>query len=144
MDTCPGDLNLKWCVIYLDDIIIFSKDQDNHLERLEAMFQKLEQAGLKLKPSKCELFQWQITYLGHIISAQGIATNESKMEAIKKWPTPTNVTEVQSFLEYMGYHQQFIPKFMQVVQPLQKVISDENVGKKKAAIVWNNMCQQVL
>ena len=58
------------------------------------MFQKLEHAGLKLKLSKCELFQWQITYLVHIISAQGIATDESKVEAIKKWPTLLNVTEV--------------------------------------------------
>ena len=82
------DLNLNWCIIHLDDIIIFSKDPTSHLERLEAMFQKLEQAGLKLKASKCELLQWQITYLGHIISAQGIAIDESKIEAIKKWPTP--------------------------------------------------------
>ena len=66
------------------------------------MFQKLEHAGLKLKPSKCELFQWQIIYLCHIVSAQGIATNESKIEAIKKWPTPTNVTEVQSLLGFTG------------------------------------------
>ena len=58
------------------------------------MFQKLEEAGHKLKPSKCELFQWQIAYLGHIVSAQGIATDEGKIEAIKKWPVLTNVTEV--------------------------------------------------
>ena len=72
MDTCPGDVNLHWCNIYLDDIVNFSKDHDSHLERLEAMFQKLEEAGLKLNPSKCELSWWQIAYLGHIVSAQGI------------------------------------------------------------------------
>ena len=84
METYFRDLTLNWCIIYLDDIVIFLKHLASHLERLQAMFQKLEQAGLKLKPSKCELFQWQITYLGHIISAQGIATDESKIEAIKK------------------------------------------------------------
>ena len=94
METCLRDLNLNWCILHLDDIVIFTKDLASHLERLEAMFQTLEQAGLKLKPSKCELFQWQITYLGHIVSFQVIATDESKIEAIKKWPTPTNVTEV--------------------------------------------------
>ena len=78
------------------------------------MFWKLEEAGLKLKPSKCELFQWQIAYLGHVISAQGVATDEGKIEAIKKWPTPTNITEVQSFLGLTGYYHQFIPKFTQV------------------------------
>ena len=91
METCLWDLNLKWCIIYLDDIVIFLKDIASHHERLEAMFQKLEQAGLKFKSSKYELFQWQITYLGHIVSAQGIATNKSKIEAITKSPTPINV-----------------------------------------------------
>ena len=56
METCLGDLNLHWCIIYLDDIVIFSKDLASHLERLEAVFQKLEEAGLKLKPSKHKLF----------------------------------------------------------------------------------------
>ena len=94
MDTWLGDLNLHWCIIYLDDIVIFSKDLASHLERLGAVFWKLEKAGLKLKPSKCELFWWQIAYLGHVISTQGVATNEVKINIIKNWPTPTNVTEV--------------------------------------------------
>ena len=89
METCLGDLNLHWCIIYLDDIVIFSKDLTNHLERLKAVFQKLEKAGLKLKSSKCELFWWQLAYLGYAISAQGIATDEGKIEAIRNWPTPT-------------------------------------------------------
>ena len=58
------DLNLHWCIIYLDDIVIFSKDPVSHLERLEAVLGKFGEARLKLKPSKCELFQWQIAYLG--------------------------------------------------------------------------------
>ena len=89
---CLGDLHLHWCIIYLDDIVIFSQDLARHLDRLEAVLQKLEEAGLK--PSKCELFQWQIAYLGHMISAQRVDTDEGKIKAIKEWPTPTNVTEV--------------------------------------------------
>ena len=112
MQTCLRDLNLHLCIIYLDDIVIFSKDPASHLERLEAVLWKLEEAGLKLKPSKCELFQWQIAYLGHMISAQGVATHEGKIEAIKKWTSPTNITEVQSFLGFMGYCCWFIPKFL--------------------------------
>ena len=103
METCLGDLNLTWHIIYLDDIVIFSKDLASHLERLETIFQKMEQARLKLKLFKCELFWWEITYLGHIFLAQGIAINESKTDAIKEWPTQTNVTEVWSFLGYIGY-----------------------------------------
>ena len=78
------------------------------------MFQKWEKAGLKFKPSKCELFWWQLAYLGHVISAKGVPTDEGKIDAIKNWPNPTNIMEVQSFLGFMGYYCQFIPKFLQV------------------------------
>ena len=123
VETCLGDLNLHWCIIYLDDIVIISKDLTSHLKRLKAVFWKLEKAGLKLKPSKCELFQWQLAYLGHVISAQGVATDEGKIKAIKNWPTPTNVMEVRSFLGFMGYYCRFIPKFMQVAWPLHELTS---------------------
>ena len=69
-----------------------------------------------------------------MISAQGIATDEGKIEAIKNWPTPTNVREVQSFLGFMGYYCQFIPKFAQVAQSLHELTSGENASKKQAAI----------
>ena len=141
METCLRDLNLHWCTIYLDDIVIFSKDLAIHLERLEAVFQKLEEAGLKLKPSKCESFQWQIAYLEHKIFAQGEATDEGKIEAIKKWPTPKNVTEVWCFLGFMGYIHPFIPQFAQIAQPLHELTLGENAGKKKAATQWDSRCQ---
>ena len=114
METYLRDLNLNWYIIYLYAIVIFSKDPTSHLKVLEAVFQKLEQARLKLKPSKCEPFHRQITYLGHIVSAQGIVTDEGKRDAIRKWPTPTTITEVQSFLGFMGYYCWFIPKLVQV------------------------------
>ena len=142
METCLGDLNLHWCIIYLDDIVIFSKDLASHLKRLEAVSWKLEEAGLKLKPSKCELFQRQLAYLGHVISTEGVATDENKIEAIKNWPAPTNVTEVRSFLGFMGYYSRFIPKFAQVACPLHKLTLGKNGGKKKAAIKWDSRCQQ--
>ena len=104
VETCLGDLNLHCYIIYLDYIVIFSKDPASHLERLEAVFQKLEKAGLKLKTSKCELFRQHIAYLGHVISTEGVATDEVKIDAIKNWPTPTNITEVHSFLGFMGYY----------------------------------------
>ena len=108
MKTCLGDLNLHWCIIY------FSKDLASHLERLEAVLQKLENAGLMFKPSKCELFWWQLSYLGHVIFTRGAATDEGKIHAIKNWPTPTNSTEGQSFLGFMGYSHNVIPTFVQV------------------------------
>ena len=124
--------------------MIFSKDLASHLERPKAVFQKLEEAGLKLKLSKCELFWRQLAYLGHVISAEGVATDESKIEAIKNWPTPITVTDVRSFLGFMGYYCRFIPKYAQVACPLHELTSGENVGKKKVAIKWDSRCQQPL
>ena len=103
--------------------------------RLQVVFQKLEQARLKLKPLKCELFHKQIMYLGHIISAQEMATDKGKIEVIKKWPTPTTITEVWSFLGFTGYYHWFIPKFAQIAWPLNKLMSGKNAGKLRAAII---------
>ena len=117
IETCLGDLNLHFCIIYLDDIVIFSKDPASHLVRLQTVFHNLEEAWLKLKPSKCDLFWWQIAYLGHVISGEGIATDEGKIDTIKKWPIPINIMEVQNVLGFMGYYRQFIPKCVQVAWP---------------------------
>ena len=89
METFLRDLNLNWCLIYLDDVVIFSKDPTSQLLGVEAMFKKLEHAGLKLEPLMCELFHKQITYLAHMVSVKGIGTNEKKTELIEKWSTPT-------------------------------------------------------
>ena len=72
MESCLGDLHLNWCIIYLDDVIVFSKTPKDHIERLRGVFHKLFLAGLKLKPRKCEFFKSKIAYLGHIVSAKGI------------------------------------------------------------------------
>ena len=94
MESCLGDLHLKWCIIYLDDIIVFSKTPKEHIQRLRGMFEKLSAAGLQLKPRKCEFFKSQIAYLGHIVSKDGIETDPKKITAIKEWPIPKTVTEV--------------------------------------------------
>ena len=82
METCLGDLHLNWCLIYLDDIIVFAKTQEEAITRLGTIFQKLREVGLKLKPSKCELFKTSLLYLGHIVSEDGIRTDPKKIEAV--------------------------------------------------------------
>ena len=142
METCLANLNLHWCIIYLDDIIIFSKDPASHLEKLEDVFWKLEEARHELNLSKCKLFPWQIASLGHIIPAQGVAADKVKIEAIKKWLILTNVMEVWSFLGFMGYYCWFTPKSVWVAEPLHKLTLGENAGKKMAAIWWDDGCPQ--
>ena len=104
MESCLGELHLNWCIIYLDDVIIFSENPEEHLIRLEGVFKKLRTAGLKLKPSKCEFFKDQITYLGHIVSKNGIATDPKKIQDVENWPTPATVTDVRSFLGFTNYY----------------------------------------
>ena len=100
MESCLGELHLQYCIIYLDDIIVFSKTLEEQLKRLRMVFEKLSASGLKLKPSKCEFFKQKLEYLGHIVSEEGIKTNPKKIEAIQKWPIPTNITETHSFLGF--------------------------------------------
>ena len=104
METCLGELHLNWCIIYLDDIIIFSKTPQEHLKRLQGVFEHLAQAGLKLKPSKCEFFWDQLWYLGHIVLDKGIATDPKKIETILNWPRPKTVTDVRSFTGFTNYY----------------------------------------
>ena len=75
MESCLGELHLSWCIIYLDDIIVFSQTPEEHLVRLQVVFNKLKAASLKLKPSKCEMFRKQINYLGHVVGHKGVATD---------------------------------------------------------------------
>ena len=86
MESCLGKLHLQYCIIYLDDIIIFSKTPKEHLHCLRSVFQKISEAGLKLKPSKCKFFKTRLEYLGHIVSEQGIETNPKKVQVIWDWP----------------------------------------------------------
>ena len=141
MQSCLGNSHLHYCIIYLDDVIVFSKTPEQHIVRLRAVFKKLKQAGLKLKPSKCEFFRQKVTYLGHVVSKEVIQTDPKQVEAICKWPIPTNVTEVRSFLGFTNYYQPFIRKYAQVPKPLYKLISGENASTKHIPIEWDMECQ---
>ena len=140
MHDCLGDRNMRWCIVHLDDIIIFSDTKDKHLKRLEAVFQKLAAAGLKLKPSKCFLFREEIEYLGDVVSGKGISTNPKMVEAVTRWPTPKTVYDVRSFLGFVGYYKRFIKDFSKISKPIREVITGlENQSKrtaKKTLIEW--------
>ena len=142
MESCLGDLHLNWCIIYLDDVIIFSRDIQTHLDRLRGVFMKMREAGLKLKPTKCDLFKDRITYLGHVVSKDGIETDQAKIEAICKWPVPETVTEVRSFLGFTNYYRKFIFGYAQLAKPLNLLISGENSSKKRSKVQWTPEAQE--
>ena len=99
---------------YLDDIIIFSKTEEEHLQHLEEIFDHLRKAGLKLKLQKCSFFKKHIQYLGHLISDEGIQPLPEKLESIAKMPTLQNAKQVKQFLGLVGYYRKFVPRFSDI------------------------------
>lgn len=132
MEQCMGDLHLHKCLIYLDDIIVFSATLEEHLARLEAVFQRLFEAGLRLKPSKCQFLQKKVKYLGHIVSESGIEVDPGKVAAVQKMLPPKDVGEVQSFLGFVGFHRKFIQDFASIAQPLHELLRQPKKRKGKA------------
>ena len=88
MESCLGDLHLNWCIIYLDDIIFFSWTPEEHVHRLKAVFNKLRAAGLKLKPSKCDLFRKEIKYLENVVSNEGSLLTLTKSNLSQNGQSP--------------------------------------------------------
>ena len=121
---------------YLDDILIFSPDNKTHLEHLEVVFQRLREADLKLKASKCNFFKKHIQYLGHLVSGEGIEPLPEKLEAVRKMPPPTTPKEVRQFLGLVGYYRKFVPKFADIARPLT------NLTKLDIPYEWTNRCQE--
>ena len=139
MESCLGELHLNWCIIFLDDIIVFSQTPEEHLHRLKAVFNNLRAAGLKLKPSKCDLFKQQINYLGHVVSKEGVSTDPQKIKSVTEWPQPTTLTEVRSFLDFVSYYRRFIPNFSKVAKLLNKLLQNLEgtpSQKKKFRVHW--------
>ncbi|MCG8032787.1 MAG: reverse transcriptase, partial [Candidatus Thiodiazotropha taylori] len=148
MERCMGDLNLRDCLIYLDDVIIFSSTFEEHLDRLEEVFTRLRQHNLKLKPSKCEFLKSEVTYLGHVVSEAGIRTDPDKTKAIKNWPIPRNVKEVRAYLGFTGYYRRFIKDYAKIARPLNDLLIGHCTSKKqklkkakKTEFVWTEKQQ---
>ena len=143
MESCLGDYHLKYCIIYLDDMIIFSKTPKEHISRLCKVFQKLGKAGLHLKPNKWEFFKDRLEYLGHVVSSKGIETNPKKIAPILNWPHSRNITQIRSFLGFCNYYRKFIKGYTQVAKPLYQLLTGENAKKKTNEVEWTEQCEQV-
>ena len=127
---------LKFAMTYLDDIIIFSQDKSQHLEHLEIIFSCLQEAGLKMKHSKCDFFKSEIHYLGHLISPEGISPLPNKLDSIKHMPVPNSTKEIKQFLGLTGYYRKFVPRFADISRPLT------TLTKKDAKFEWTLACQK--
>ena len=119
-------LHLKTLLLYLDNVIVISSDFDSHLQRLQDICEQLQDAGLKLKPFKCELQQDEVHYLGYVVSADGVPTDPDKVAAIHKWEATKGVKAWQAFLRTTEYYRQYLPDFATVAKPLTRLISGDN------------------
>jgi hypothetical protein len=135
METVLRGLQWNECLVYLDDIIVFGATFEQTLERLMHVFDRLHQAGLKLKPTKCTLFAGEVNFLGHVISKDGVRTQSSKIEAVQEWPVPRNAKDVRSFLGLAGYYRRFIKNYAKIARPLHKLTSTQ------VKFSWDEECQ---
>ena len=122
----------KHVFIFLDDLLVYSETPAEHLEHLEKVFLKLRAAGLKLKPQKCELFQTQVNYLGHVLDKTGIGPDPKKLEAVREWERPKTVIQVISFTAFCNYYRKFVKNFAEVAKPLYRLTS------KEVKFTWEN------
>ena len=136
MECLLAGLTYEQCLIYLDDIVVFSVTFDQHLERLKMVFHHLAEAGLKLKPSKCHFAKSEIRYLGHIVSRQGIQADPDKTSAIISFPVPSDIKELRQFLGLTNYYRRFIKGYSSIAEPLHKLTRKTEGGFK-----WNSECQ---
>ena len=135
MERVLHGMHWKSLLLYLDDIIVIGNDFDNHFSRLEEVLQRFRAANLKLKPSKCHLFQTKVDYLGHVVSKHGVATDPTKVNAVANWPVPKNLSELRAFLGTVGYYRQYVDGFASTARPLTKLTG------KDTKFQWSEECQ---
>ncbi|GFU60853.1 retrovirus-related Pol polyprotein from transposon 17.6 [Trichonephila clavipes] len=134
METVLGGLSYEACLVYLDDIIVVGSSFEEHLKNIRRVLQKLKVAHLKLSPSKCHLFQREVTYLEHIILAKGVRTDAYKISAVKNWNCPTDVYQLRSFFGLCTHYRKFMKNFSTIARALHKLT------ETKQNFIWTGDC----
>ena len=135
METVLAGLARVVCLDYIDDILVMGSTFSEHLENLQKVFERLRQAGLRLKPSKCHLAKREVEYLGYVVSAGGIAADPKKVQAVQEFPVPTDLKQLRSFLGLASYYRRMIPNFAKIANHLFALT------RKDAQFVWSPDCQ---
>ena len=122
--------------VYIDDVLIFSETLEAHLEHIRLVLERLKEAGLKLKPSKCHFLRECVEYLGHLITPNGLKPNPKQVKAVIEFPVPESVTSVRQFLGLTSYYRRFIARFAKIAAPLHALT------RKNVAFEWSAECQE--
>jgi len=131
-------MNLQWkiLVLYLDDVVVYASTVEEHLKRLEMVFQRLRSAGLQLKSKKCDILKSNVAFLGHIIDQHGVHTDPDKVQKVVKWPIPDCVRTVRSFIGLTSYYRRYIKDYAQIARPLHQLT------QKGREFEWTVECEQ--
>lgn len=135
MEMVLRGLPWKTCLVYLDDVLIYSRSFSEHLEHLEEILSRFQSSGLKLNPSKCSLVRDQVTFLGHVVSKNGIQPDPRNVKSVQDWPVPHSATEVRAFLGLCSYYRKFIKNFA------HHSVSLHALTEKNALFQWTSQCQ---
>lgn len=144
MESVLGDLAFDVLLVYLDDVLVFSKDFSSHLEWLDLVFSRLRDHGLKLNPKKCFLLRQEVKFLGHVVSAAGVQVDMEKVTVLENWPTPRSARDVRQVVGFMSYYRRFVPQFAQVARPLHVLMGTFKKGDRGAqhqSFSWSEVCQ---
>ena len=125
----------KFVIVFIDDILVYSRDEEEHANHLRLVLQTLREKQLYAKFNKCEFWLDQVVFLGHIVSGEGIKVDPKKIEAVLNWEPPKNVPELRSFLGLAGYYRRFVKGFSIIAAPLTKIL------RKHVEYKWTEACQ---
>jgi hypothetical protein len=126
----------KFVIVFIDDILIYSKSEEEHAQHLRLILQRLRDHQLCAKFSKCAFWLKEVPFLGHVISAEGIAVDPSKIQEVLDWKSPKSVTQICSFLRLAGYYCRFIPNFSKIAKPMTQLL------EKEANFKWSPQCEE--
>ena len=140
MDVVLAGLKWRCCLVYLDDIIVYSSTFEQHLIDLQSVFTALANAHLTLKASKCNFCRRMMKFLGHLITPDGIKPDPDLTATITKFHQPTKIKDVQAFLGLTGYYRRFIQNYAKIAEPLFQLLRSHQSSSNRAAIVWNDAC----
>jgi len=145
MDEVLKDVQNKICMVFMDDIIVFSSGLEEHIKNLKLIFQKLRDANLKIQVDKCEFLRHEVEFLGHIVTREGIKPNKKKIEAIQKYPIPKTPRDIKSFLGLLGYYRKFIKNFAKITKPMTECLKKNcKVEHTKEFVDCFNTCKNLL
>ena len=129
---------LQWitCLIYIDDVVVFGRNFDEHLARVEEVLQRMKTAGLKLKPEKSNMFQTSVVFLGHVVSADGVKPNLANIAKVVDWPQPKTPKQVRQFVAFGSYYRRFVKDYASIVRPMVELTK---AGKR---FLWDEVCEK--